>query len=304
MVAALFLVDILPGYGAALAQQNATTATTDQDDIPEIEADLLWESQPALVGQAAAAIGAPLPGRPNVYAMTIAPDGTQPLFSTEAHAAATVLASHFGDSSRGTMLLSNGVADLMHAPLATRTNMAAAAMAIGKRIDPDKDLVVIYLTSHGSPEAMLSTALPDEAPIQPISAVSLAGALDQAHIHRRVIIISACFSGSWIPALANDDTIVLTAAREDRTSFGCSNDREMTFFGEAFLEGPLGEGASLRDGFAAARKTIARWEKADDLEPSMPQAFVGRNMQAVWLARGASVGGARSAPATTTASTR
>ena len=35
-----------------------------------------------------------------------------------------------------------------------------------------------------------------------------------------VVIISACFSGVFLPALASSNRMVLTAARPDRTSFG------------------------------------------------------------------------------------
>jgi hypothetical protein len=132
----------------------------------------------------------------------------------------------------------------------------------------------------------LSTDLPTYDQLTPISSRSLADALARSGIKRRVIILSACYAGSWIPALANDDTIVITAARKDRTSFGCDDTRNVTNFGEAFLNGPLAHGASLREAFNYSRKTVAGWETRDHLTPSEPQAYVGRNMQAIWLARG------------------
>jgi hypothetical protein len=149
-------------------------------------------------------------------------------------------------------------------------------------MDPQQDVAVIYLSSHGSPEFWLATDLPDHRVLAPVSARSLAEALSQAGIKRRVVIISACFSGGWIPALASDDTIVITAAAKDRTSFGCNDTRRLTFFGEALLEGPLARGSSLRDAFAVLRTTVAGWEEREKVTPSLPQASVGRNMQALW----------------------
>ncbi len=70
-----------------------------------------------------------------------------------------------------------------------------------------------------------ASALPGNIPIIAVSANTLADALERSNIRRRVIIISACFSGSWIPRLANDDTIIMTAASAYRTSFGCAEDR-------------------------------------------------------------------------------
>lgn len=182
------------------------------------------------------------------------------------------------------MLLSNGVEDLMQVPLATQQNVAQVFGVIGGRMQQSpNDLLVVYLTSHGGPDAALQSALPGNLPILAITADSLAAALEQAGIRRRIIIISACFAGSWIPRLASDDTIVIAAARADRTSFGCDDSRPLTYFGEAFLTGPLGEGASLADAFESARKTVGQWETAQKLTPSEPQMFVGRNMQKLWL---------------------
>ncbi len=181
------------------------------------------------------------------------------------------------------MLLSNGRDDLLRTPLATRTNMLAAVRGVRERIDPARDVAFIYLASHGSPDAQLATDLPgDAATLSPISAGSVAAALARAGIYRRIIVISACFSGSWIPALASDDTIVIAAARRDRTSFGCDDTRRLTYFGQAFLEGSSATATSLRDTFETARKLVAHWEARERYTPSQPQVFVGRNMRAVW----------------------
>lgn len=115
-----------------------------------------------------------------------------------------------------------------------------------------------------------------------ITAASMDSALDDAKIGRRIIIVSACYSGSWIPALAGDNTIVVTASAKDRTSFGCSDERDLTYFGEAFLTGPLRNGASFKQAFEVAKKKIAGWETSENLTPSKPQAYVGKNMREFW----------------------
>ena len=115
-----------------------------------------------------------------------------------------------------------------------------------------------------------------------ISAARLSEALNRAGIRRRVIIVSACY---WKldQAAGQRRHIVITAARADRTSFGCDDERELTYFGEALLKGPLAKGASLAESFEATRKTVSGWEGAAALH-SEPQAFVGRNMAGVWRA--------------------
>lgn len=63
----------------------------------------------------------------------------------------------------------------------------------------------------------------------------LKDALDKSGIRWKVIVISACYSGSFIPALQDDNTLIITASAADRTSFGCENEADYTYFGRAFL---------------------------------------------------------------------
>ena len=62
----------------------------------------------------------------------------------------------------------------------------------------------------------------------------VAAVLDREGIKNRVVIVSACYSGTFVPPLANDNTIVLTAADAKSTSFGCAPERDWTYFGDAF----------------------------------------------------------------------
>jgi hypothetical protein len=107
-----------------------------------------------------------------------------------------------------------------------------------------------------------------------------------------VIVVSACYSATWIPALADDNTIVITAAAKDRTSFGCDDTRHYTVFGEAFL-GSLGaRNISLHDAFEDTKRKVTLEERKENVTPSLPQVFVGRNMEALWLGQAGSRPGA------------
>lgn len=252
---------------------------------PQIDADVLWGAQPVLIQKQTAALRSRTTAKPNVYAVAVAGSGTQALFSREAHEALRTVAAHFGDESRGGVLLSNDRDDFMQVPLATRDNIAAVAKDIGDRADHRKDLLFIYLASHGSRMAELSSELPDYQSVQPISSASIARALRDSGVARRIVVISACYSASWIQALADDNTIVIAAAAKDRTSFGCDDSRRLTVFGESFLGNLAVKGISLHDAFEDAKGKIAVEEARDNVTPSLPQAFVGRNMHALWLDR-------------------
>ena len=96
-----------------------------------------------------------------------------------------------------------------------------------------------------------------------------------------VAIVSSCFSGIFIPALRAPTRMVLTAARRDRTSFGCGETDKYTFFDQCVLEAwPV---APNFPGLApAVRQCVAAREKAEDIDtPSEPQASIGRAIEPV-----------------------
>ena len=93
-------------------------------------------------------------------------------------------------------------------------------------------------------------------------------------------MISACYAGAGIPALKDDHTIVIAAAAADRTSFGCSNDRSLTYFGEAFYRDALPKSASIREAFEAAKREIEKRESAEKITESHPTAFFGAAIEA------------------------
>jgi hypothetical protein len=248
---------------------------------PDAPRPTYWDAQHARLQAALGALQRQDPARRDVYVLTVAAGGAQPLFDNEAKIARDILQRYYGESGRG-LVLSNRDPD-GELPLATPSNLTAALRGMAGILDPAQDLLVVYLAAHGSPEASLETDLPGPLPLPAIDASGLAAALDRAGIKRRAIIISACFADSWTPKLASDTTIVLTAARRDRTSFGCDMESTITFFGHALLEESLRPGVPLAAAFANAKRAIAAREKAEAMTPpSEPQASVGRDMAAIW----------------------
>jgi hypothetical protein len=94
-------------------------------------------------------------------------------------------------------------------------------------------------------------------------------------------------------ALASENSIVLTAADENSTSFGCSNERDWTYFGDAFFNQSLAEGVSLEKAFEDAKLKISKWEARDEVPPSSPQGHFGASISAKLAARLKSGSGAR-----------
>ncbi|HEY4974359.1 MAG TPA: C13 family peptidase, partial [Steroidobacteraceae bacterium] len=132
--------------------------------------------------------------------------------------------------------------------------------------------------SHGSDEPLLSVSN-GILPLEQVSGDNLASALRDSGIKWRVIVISACHAGAFIAPLKDPDTLLITAAAADKTSFGCSDDRDLTYFGEAFYRDALPRAKSLQDAFALTRAAIATREQAEHVTASDPQAYVGAQIE-------------------------
>ncbi len=95
----------------------------------------------------------------------------------------------------------------------------------------------------------------------------------------RVIVVSACYAGGFVPALTSEDTLVIAAARADRTSFGCEDGKAWTYFGEAYFAQALARTASFERAFHIAAKAIAQREQLEKHDASEPQMQVGERIR-------------------------
>ena len=145
-------------------------------------------------------------------------------------------------------------------------------------MDTRQDTLFLFLTSHGD-KGELTIDLPGFH-FQQLTPGQLKTMLDDSGIRRRVIVISACHSGSFIRALANPTTLVITAARADRSSFGCEDRRRWTYFGDAYFNQALRQDMSFTRAFDKARRLITLWETTEKLVPSLPQMAGGEALGA------------------------
>ena len=94
---------------------------------------------------------------------------------------------------------------------------------LGEVLNPDEDVLFLYLTSHGSEDHRLAMQF---WPLQldDIDPAMLKQMLDESGIKWRVIVISACYSGGFVDSLKDDRTMIVTAADAFHQSFGCGSD--------------------------------------------------------------------------------
>lgn len=213
-----------------------------------------------------------------LYTLTLGGDGKQSVFLRESDYVANMLTSRFG--AFGQIRLVNHRDHLVDRPMATRENMRRAAVTLAERSGPE-DLIFIYLTSHGTSEHELVLDQP-RMELADLPADELAAVLGPLKNRDKVIVISACYSGGFIPALKDERTLIMTASRADRVSFGCSEEANFTYFGDALFAQALNQTDDLEQAFKLARATVAERELADGFEASEPQIWAPKTVLSHW----------------------
>jgi len=218
------------------------------------------------------------PKSANVYFLGIAGDGTQSVFRRELEFIQGVIERRYQSKDRSVMLINHHDSAELY-PMATKRSIDTAIKAIGTKMDAANDVLFIYLSSHGSKDHEFSLTH-DSIRLPDLRADSLATMFEKANVKWRVIFVSACYSGGFIPSLENDSTIVITAADSENTSFGCSEDSEMTYFGKAFFKEVLSKDTSLSllDAFDEAKKIIKKWENDEELDHSNPSISASKKI--------------------------
>ncbi|MGH8583333.1 MAG: C13 family peptidase [Gammaproteobacteria bacterium] len=234
-----------------------------------LNAEAVLYRQPGLVARALSGVRKGQRGVVDLYYLGFAGDGEQRVFKNEVLLAERILARQFGARGR-TLVLFSDRQGLNRYPLATVTNLREALKGMAARMDRDEDILFLFVTSHGSKDHRISVQL-GELPLQDLPAAELAEMLAEARIKWKVIVVSACYSGGFIAPLRDENSMVITAARADRTSFGCSDEAELTYFGKAFLQESLAATSSFQAAFARAARRVRAMESEQDYTPSEPQ---------------------------------
>lgn len=229
------------------------------------------EIQPSLLQADLARLAPRAPGATNVYAIGVAGYADQDVFIREVDGGLASLAAVLPIKDRAVRLINHRATEESVAA-ASRANLAAAIRGVGSAMDKNEDVLVLFMTSHGTRKSFV---LQFPGRNDELTPRELAALLDGEKIRNRVVIISACYSGIFVKPLVNANTIVLTAADARNTSFGCSTEREWTYFGDALFAQSLRPGLDFKAAFDRARFLIDGWEAMDRAPPSHPQGHFG-----------------------------
>lgn len=217
-------------------------------------------------------------GRVEVYGILAALSSDETVFRSEVERVKALLNEYQQFQGRLITLANEVTADDNH-PLATTTSLGRMIDHLGQRLGSE-DLLMVYLTTHGSPDHELSVTVNNQ-PFPSLSPQELKKLLARAP-QQKVVVLSACFSGGFIPELSDADTLVITAAAKDKASFGCSNEETMTYFGRAFFETAFSLDQPLDTVFERARQAVMDRESSEDHTPSNPQMAGAPAVQNAW----------------------
>ena len=218
--------------------------------------------QPKLLERELAGVLPRLAGHPNLFLISVAGYANQDVFMREAKAVDELFAERFGTRGHSIRLINNRKT-VLETPIASRTALAESLKRVGAVMNRDEDVLFLFLTSHGSRDQKFSMQFP---PLQlaDLTPPDLRRMLDDAGIRHRVVVVSSCYSGGFVEALKDDDTLVITASAPDRNSFGCSNEADFTYFGKAYFDEALRTTDSFIEAFDIAVPKIAAREKKED----------------------------------------
>jgi hypothetical protein len=230
-------------------------------------------SQLPLMNQAIEGLEYHRAGITDLYLLALGGYGYEKVFLNEVKYVQKLFDRKF-DTRNRSLVMVNNLATVNQHPLANRHNLAYALQAIGERIDPQEDIVFLFMTSHGSEDHKFSVQF-GPISMDDITPQQVKQALDDSGIRWRVLVVSSCYSGGFIKPLQDPNTLVITAAAQDRKSFGCGSKSEFTDFGDAYFRKGLEQRNDFIEAFDVAAKLVSEKELKERRTHSNPQIFVG-----------------------------
>ncbi|MDJ0977905.1 MAG: C13 family peptidase [Erythrobacter sp.] len=210
-------------------------------------------------------------GTVDAYVVTIALD-SDPVFAREAREAGRVLERRY-DAKGRTLVLAGPDGARDDRPHGSIDALIVSLARVAEVMDSREDVLVLYSTSHGLDLGL--TYHYGDTGYGVLSPARFKAVLEELGIKRRILLLSACFSGVFVDPLSSPDTAIFTAAASNRSSFGCEADNDWTFYGDALINNALRSPQSLEAAGDQAVNLVAKWEAERRLLASLPQVRIG-----------------------------
>ncbi|HEX8621183.1 MAG TPA: C13 family peptidase [Allosphingosinicella sp.] len=270
------------GWPGLVSGNNPAEFSASLDLGPNLERGRSARAELAEHRRLAAALAGLAPQRKGVvdaYVVVVGLD-SDAVFGREAREAGKVLSRRFDAAGRTLVLAGSDGRGAAPLPMGSLHALSLALARVAELADPAEDVLVLYTTGHGAPYGI--TYHDGDQGYGVLTPARLSALLREVGLANRLLILSACYSGTFVPALYGETTALFTAASAARTSFGCAADNDWTFFGDAMINRALRKPQPLAGASAEALKLVGEWESAKGYEPSYPQVSIGGRVDS-WL---------------------
>ena len=242
-----------------------------QEKTKSLDLEKTLYAQRDLLNASLAKVQPRQPAHANLYFLGFAGYGGQDVFMKEVLYAQKMFDSVFQTNGRSFALINNPKVT-ESVPLATVTNLEITLQNLASMMDLEQDILFMYLTSHGSEKKGLDVSL-SGLPLNDLSAGRLKEILNKNKIKWKVVAVSSCYSGGFVDELKDEHTLIMTSASKDHVSFGCSDEAEFTYFGEALLKDSIPTTTSFAAAFNKARELVSAREDKEKYDHSDPQLW-------------------------------
>lgn len=253
-------------YGELVKSDNGQLVVT-----PESLNEIALYNQNELLKNAWNKIQVDDKSKTELYFMGIAGDGSQGVFRREIQYIENQFSHQFLTLDKSISLI-NSRDTVQDIPLASKTSIKETLSHLVDKMDVENDILFLYMTSHGSKNNGFSLKQP-KLGLPDLTASELSDMLKDTPIKWKVIIISACYSGQFIEPLKDENTLIITAASEQRESFGCSDLGSFTYFGEAYFNQALNQTNDFVKAFEIAKVLVEKRESQEGRQQSIPQIY-------------------------------
>ena len=195
------------------------------------------------------------PGIVDLYFVGFAPDSRRPGFAADADTAQRTMDERWNTGGRSVVLV-NSPMTVAERPFASITHLRKVLLEIGDIIDPDEDVVMLYLTGSSTTGHALAAVNPP-LELASLSPQGLRQLLDAAGIRWTIVVVSTCEAGAWVEALQDDETAVIASSSADVKGSDCAGGIRPSAFGDVFFGSAMRQSDDLEHAVEVARKQLA-----------------------------------------------
>ena len=254
------------------------SATEVDSRYPNPASEPVLAAQQSLLDDALTALEDARTGQPDLYFIGFAGDARDDAYRADLLAAQKVMDERWDTRDRSIALI-NAPATLLEVPMATVTHLRETLKEIAAAINPDEDVVMLYLTGPTDKEGNLGVVMPPLELAQ-LTPATLRSLLDESGIRWRVVVVSACNADGFVDALEDVGTMVIAAGKACRVG-ASSTPLGATLFGEALAASDsLGKAAEAARDKAGARLVVgpAIGEKLRDVDRGRASRRAGQTI--------------------------